>query len=140
MTPELLQLVQSSYARLGDDAPAMAADFYRRLFDTDPSARDLFVDGPDVMAVKFAAELEAIVEAITSYETFASRVKDLAGRHVQYGVQTHHYRAVGDALLGALAAHLEDIWNPEFETAWRRAYNLVAEMMMATAAGEDTRH
>ena len=139
MTPELLQMVQSSYARLGDGAPAMAADFYRRLFDADPSTRDLFVDGPDVMAVKFASELEAIVEAITSYETFALRVKDLAGRHVRYGVQTHHYRAVGDALIGALAAHLEDIWNPQFETAWRRAYNLVAEMMMATAAGEDAR-
>lgn len=140
MTPELLQLVQSSYARLGDGAPAMAADFYRRLFEADPSARDLFVDGPDVMAVKFAAELEAIVEAITSYPTFALRVKDLAGRHVQYGVETHHYRAVGDALVGALAAHLEDTWNPEFETAWRRAYNLVAETMMAIAAGEDAGH
>ena len=139
MTPELLHLVQSSYATLGDGAPAMAADFYRRLFDADPTARDLFVDGPDIMAVKFAAELEAIVEAITSYESFALRVKDLAGRHVQYGVQTHHYRAVGDALVGALAAHLEDIWNPEYETAWRRAYNLVAEMMMATAAGEHDR-
>jgi hemoglobin-like flavoprotein len=137
MTTELLQMVQLSYARLGNDAPAMAADFYRRLFDADPSARDLFVDGPGVMAVKFANELEAIVEAITSYETFALRVKDLAGRHVRYGVQTHHYRAVGDALIAALAAHLDDIWNPEFETAWRRAYNLVAEMMMATAAGED---
>ena len=140
MTPELLHLVQSSYATLGDGAPSMAADFYRRLFDADPTARDLFVDGPDVMSVKFAAELEAIVEAITSYETFALRVKDLAGRHVQYGVQTHHYHAVGDALVGALAAHLEDIWSPDLETAWRRAYNLVAEMMMATAADEDPRH
>jgi hemoglobin-like flavoprotein len=140
MTPELLQMVQSSYARLGDGASAMAADFYRRLFDADPTARELFVDGPDVMAVKFAAELEAIVKAITSYETFAPRIKDLAARHVRYGVQTRHYRAVGDALVGALAAHLEDIWNPELETAWRRAYNLVAEMMMATAADADVPH
>lgn len=140
MTPELLEMVQSSYARLGDDATAMAADFYRRLFIADPSARDLFVDGPEVMAVKFAAELEAIVEAITSYESFAPRVKDLAARHVGYGVQVHHYRAVGDALVGALAAHLEDIWNPQLETAWRRAYNLVAEMMMATAADEGAGH
>lgn len=137
MTPELLEMVQSSYATLGDDATAMAAEFYRRLFAADPSARDLFVDGPEVMAVKFAAELEAIVEAITSYESFAPRVKDLAARHAGYGVQTHHYRAVGDALVGALAAHLEGIWNPQLETAWRRAYNLVAEMMMATAADED---
>jgi hemoglobin-like flavoprotein len=139
MTPEQLEMVRSSYAMLGDDAPAMAADFYARLFEADPSARELFVEGPDVMSVKFAAELAAIVEAITSYETFAPRVKDLAVRHLQYGVQTHHYRAVGEALVGALAMHLAQIWTAELEAAWRRAYNLVAEMMMATAAGDDAR-
>ena len=57
MTPEQLQLVQSSYARLGDGAPAMAVHFYRRLFAADPSAEALFTDGPDVMSVKFADEL-----------------------------------------------------------------------------------
>ena len=85
------------------------------------------------MSVKFAAELAAIVEAITSYQTFAPRVRDLAVRHVQYGVQPHHYRAVGQALVGALAAHLATIWDDELEAAWRRAYNLVAETMMAAA-------
>jgi hemoglobin-like flavoprotein len=139
MTPEQLEMVRSSYAMLGDDAPAMAADFYARLFEADPSARELFVEGPAVMSVKFAAELDAIVEAITSYETFAPRVKDLAVRHLDYGVQTHHYRSVGDALVGALAIHLAQIWTPELEAAWRRAYNLVAEMMMATGAGDDPR-
>ena len=76
MTPRQLELVHSSYATLGDGAPAMAADFYSRLFEADPSARELFSAGPDVMSVKFAAELAAIVEAISSYETFASRVHD----------------------------------------------------------------
>src|SRR5215203_5899429 len=137
MTPEQLEMVRSSYGMLGQGAPAMAADFYRRLFDADPSARELFVESQDVMAVKFAAELDAIVEAITSYETFAPRVQGLAVRHRQYGVHTHHYRAVGDALVNALAAHLETVWDAELEAAWRRAYNLVAEMMMATAAGDE---
>ena len=139
MTPEQLQLVRSSYATLGDAAPAMAVDFYRRLFAADPSAEALFTDGPDVMSVKFADELDAIVEAISSFDTFAPRVRELAARHVGYGVQTHHYHAVGEALIGALAAHLAPTWDDALEAAWRRAYNLVAEVMMAAAADVSAR-
>ena len=141
MTPRQLELVRTSYAALGDDAAAMAADFYSRLFAADPSARDLFTQDTDVMSDKFSAELAAIVEAITSYPTFATRVHDLAERHVEYGVRTEHFSAVGDALLASLAVHLDAhpdvMWDDELEAAWRRAYNLVAEMMMATAAGDD---
>jgi nitric oxide dioxygenase len=86
------------------------------------------------MAEKFADELDAIVQAISSFEAFAPRVRDLAARHVGYGVQTQHYHAAGEALIGALATHLAPEWDDALEAAWRRAYNLVAEVMMATAA------
>jgi hemoglobin-like flavoprotein len=134
MTPEQLELVQSSYTALGGTAPEMARDFYARLFAADPTTRELFTESADTMAIKFADELGAIVEAITSYETFAPRVRDLAARHVRYGVQTRHYQPLGDALIATLAAHLGQQWTPELEAAWRRAYNLVSELMMATAA------
>jgi nitric oxide dioxygenase len=134
MTPEQLELVQSSYASLGSRTPEMANDFYGRHFAADPTTKELFTESPDVMATKFADELGAIVEAITSYETFAPRVRDLAARHVRYGVRTRHYQSLGDALIATLAEHLGPRWNPELEAAWRRAYNLVAELMMATAA------
>jgi hemoglobin-like flavoprotein len=139
VTPEQLQLVQASYASLGDTAPAMATDFYRRLFAADPSAEALFTVGPDVMSVKFAQELAAIVDAISSFDTFASRVRELAARHVGYGVKNPHYRAVGEALIGALGAHLAPRWDAELEAAWRRAYNLVAEVMMAAASDVSAR-
>jgi hemoglobin-like flavoprotein len=132
MTPEEIDLVRTSYESLGANAPAMAVDFYRRLFTIDPSAEALFKDSPSVMAEKFAAELDAIVEAIISFDDFSARVQDLAARHSTYGVQTAHYRAAGEALVGALAAQLAADWTPALETAWRRAYNLVAEIMMAT--------
>ena len=132
MTPEQLALVQSSYAALGDTAPAMARDFYRRLFASDPTVEGLFDADPDVMATKFSDELAAIVQAIVSFDAFAVRVRDLAARHVAYGVQTRHYRLVGDALIGALAAQLAPDWTPDLEAAWRRAYNLVAEVMLST--------
>ena len=139
MTPEQLALVRSSYATLGSGATAMADDFYARLFTADPSARELFTDGPDVMAVKFAAELAALVEAISSFPDFAPRARDLGARHAAYRVQTRHYAAAREALMGALADHLGDTWTPDAEAAWRRAYNLVAEMMMAAAATQHRR-
>jgi hypothetical protein len=64
--------MRTFYASLGADAPAMAADFDRRVFAADPSAAALVTDGPDITAVKFANELDAIVEAITSYEVFVA--------------------------------------------------------------------
>ena len=130
MTPEQLAVVRESYHSLGSDATSMAADFYRRLFAADPSTRALFSDGPEVMAVKFTAELDAIVEAIASFDEFRSRVADLGARHAAYGVQATHYRAVGEALVASLAAHLGKRWDDSLEAAWRRAYNLVAETMM----------
>ena len=133
MTPEQLRLVRTSYASLGDATPALAVEFYRRLFEADPSAEALFSVGVDVMSVKFSDELAAIVQAISSYEDFAPRVRDLAVRHVGYGVENHHYQSVGDALIGALAVHLAPAWDDALEAAWRRAYNLVAEVMMAAA-------
>jgi hemoglobin-like flavoprotein len=137
MTPEEIESVRTSYASLGVDAPVMAIDFYRRLFTIDPSAEALFSAEPAVMAEKFAAELDAIVEAIVSFDVFSARVHDLAARHRDYRVQTPHYRAAGEALLGALAAHLGLDWTPTLEAAWRRAYNLVAELMMATTADNE---
>ena len=134
MTPEQLELVKSSYAKLSDGGAAMASDFYRNLFELDPSARALFATDPEVMSVKFSGELAAIVEAITSYDTFAPRVRELAVRHNGYGVRPQHYRTVGQALIRALAAHLDEDWDEELEAAWRRAYNLVSEVMMTAAS------
>jgi hemoglobin-like flavoprotein len=138
MTPEQLDLVRTSYAALGERRTAMAADFYRRLFASDPTTEELFTASPDVMSEMFSTELAAIVDAISSFEVVAPRLHDLAGRHAAYGVQVRHYRLVGDALLAALAAALAPAWDDELEAAWRRAYDLVAEVMMgAMAQGGD---
>ena len=136
MTPEQISMVESSFAALGADGPTMAHDFYRRLFTIDPSAAELFSDGPDVMAIRFTVELKALVDAISSFPDFAPRVRDLGRRHAGYRVHARHYHAAREALIGALAEHLADRWSDELEAAWRRAYNLVAELMMSAGAAQ----
>lgn len=126
-------MVRESYAKLGDPAE-MATGFYDRLFTADRSAEELFTYGSDVMAVKFADELAALVDAISTYPDFAPRVRDLGVRHAGYGVRTGHFEAAREALIGALADHLGQQWSADLEAAWRRAYNLIAELMMAAGA------
>jgi len=133
VSPEQLDLVRTSYAALGERRTAMAADFYRRLFAADPGTEALFTAGPDVMAEMFSTELAAIVDAISSFDVVAPRLHDLAGRHAGYGVEVRHYRLVGDALVAALGAALSPAWDDELAAAWRRAYDLVAEVMMGAA-------
>ncbi|HEX2322053.1 MAG TPA: globin domain-containing protein [Streptosporangiaceae bacterium] len=137
MTPEQIELVRSSYASI-DNPSAMASDFYRRLFAIDPSARSLFSQDPAVMAEKFAAELSAIVQAIITFDAFAARLSHLAVRHHAAGVRSRHYRSVGEALMQALTERLGSGWTPATEGAWRRAYNLVAEIMIAASADLET--
>ncbi len=100
-----------------------------------PPPQELFSAGPDVMAGKFAAELAALVEAISAYPGFAARVAEL-GASTPATACAHHYQVACEALIGALADRLAESWNAEVEAAWRRAYNLVAELMMASAASE----
>jgi nitric oxide dioxygenase len=135
MTPEQVTLVATSYAALGADAATMADGFYRRLFEADPSARDLFDTAPGQMSAKFALELAALVEGISSFRDFAARAVELGGRHAVYGVRAPDYAAAREALISSLAEAFGRRWNDELAAAWRGAYDLTAELMMAGGAG-----
>jgi hemoglobin-like flavoprotein len=57
----------------------------------------------------------------------------LGERHVQYGVQPHHYDIVGAALLWTLAQGLGKHFTSEVEEAWTAAYTLLANTMQEAA-------
>jgi hemoglobin-like flavoprotein len=131
MTPEQIQLVERSMQAL--DVDALAADFYRRALSGNPALADMFTTDPRVQRARFAAELAVIVTSIRRFDEFRDRSEALGRRHAGYGVRAPHYRIMGDALLESLAAALGPAWTPAAEAAWRRAYNLTAEAMLAGA-------
>jgi hemoglobin-like flavoprotein len=57
----------------------------------------------------------------------------LGRRHGDYGVQAHHYPAVGEALIWMLEQRLEEQWNPETREAWVLLYQLLADKMIRAA-------
>jgi hemoglobin-like flavoprotein len=134
MTPEQITMVQSSFASLGPQVAALAAQFYRELFGRDPALRELFTTDMAEQQVRFAEKLSEIVEAIPRLDELLGHTRELGARHVGYGVRAADYRTVGHALLDALAVVLGDRFDAKTRQAWTAAYNLVAETMLEGAA------
>src|SRR5215471_1041162 len=134
MTPEQITLVQTSYQSLGPRLPDMAARFYQELFRRDPALRSLFTIDLAEQQVRFARKLTELVEAIPRLDDLLAHTRALGARHVGYGVRAADYQTLGDALLAALAALLDDSFDARTREAWALAYNLVAETMLEGAA------
>ena len=134
MTPEQITLVQSSFARLGPELPALTTRFYQELFGRDPALRALFTTDMAVQKVRFAEKLAEIVRAMPRLAELLGHTRALGARHVGYGVRVADYQTVGEALLAALAAVLGDSFDPQTHEAWHIAYNLMAETMLEGAA------
>jgi len=128
MTPGQIALVEETLAAV--DRDALADDFYRRAFATDPGLSTMFTSDPAVQRARFAAELAEIVHSIRTHDAFDARVRALGARHRGYGVRSAHYQLMGEALQAALAAAVGDGWTDEVAEAWALAYNLTAETMM----------
>ena len=62
-------------------------------------------------------------------------VRELARRHVGYGVTAAHYAPVGAALLWTLEQGLGEAFTDEVHDAWAAAYGLLSAAMIE-AAGE----
>jgi nitric oxide dioxygenase len=134
MTPEQLDLVESSLVAVGPRLNDVAAAFYVRLFEIDPSARELFGVDPAVQRTKFASELAFIVSVMRRHVAFIDTAGELGRRHAASGVGPEHFRTGGVALLEVLAVTLGDAWTPAVADAWRLAYRLTTEAMLARAA------
>ena len=134
MTPEQVAMVQSSFAGLGPRSPDLASQFYSRLFEVAPSFRSMFSEDPAVQEALFLSELAVLVDSISRFDAFISRTRRLGASHAAYGVSYTHYETVGSVLLEALADTIGPEFTDEMRSAWRLAYDLMAETMMLGAA------
>jgi hemoglobin-like flavoprotein len=131
MTPEQIELVESSIAALGGRLDETAAVFYERLFELDPALREMFPDDLAVQQRKFGVELAFIASSIRAHDRFVHAAGELGARHVGYGVRASHVRTARKALLDALRTIFGSGWSSSHERAWSLAYRLVSEAMMA---------
>jgi nitric oxide dioxygenase len=130
VTPDELRRVQRTFELAAADADRLATAFYDHLWGLAPEVRAMFPDDMAAQRQKLLDELAAIVAAVSDLDALVARTAPLGARHVEYGVEPDHYELVGEALVAALADVLGVRWDDETESAWRDAYDLVAETML----------
>lgn len=136
MTQDQIVRVQDSFRAVLPIRDQAAALFYDRLFTTDPSTRPLFAHvAMKAQGDKLMAALGFVVGSLRAPGPMLATVRQLAVRHVAYGVQEAHYASVGEALLWTLEAGLGAAWTPGYRDAWAAAYAWLSGAMTEAAHG-----
>jgi nitric oxide dioxygenase len=135
VTPEQVELVQQSFAKVAPISEQAAVLFYNRLFEVAPSVKAMFPADMTEQRKKLMATLAIVVNGLGHLESVLPAASALAKRHVSYGARSEHYSVVGGALLWTLEKGLGKAWTPETAAAWTAAYTTLSGYMISEAYG-----
>jgi len=133
MTPQQVQLVKESFAKIAPIASQAADLFYGRLFEIAPQVRPLFKGDIKAQGQKLMSTISLAVGSLDNLPALVPVVQDLGRRHVAYGVRDDHYDSVGQALLWTLDKGLGPDFTPEVKEAWGAVYGVLADTMKGAA-------
>ena len=127
------ELVQTTFARLAVMPEVAGALFYERLFAANPSFRLLFKNDMRVQGVKLMTMLAMVVYNLPEPGPVTPAIRELAVRHVEYGVKLADYSSVGEALLWTLEQALGEDLTPAVCEVWTVCYDELAGEMKEAA-------
>lgn len=136
LTAEQVQLVRDSYALIRHHAEPYSVLFYHQLFLQHPFVRALFPDDMSHQINVFKKTIDVLVDNIADLARFHPALSALAKKHVQYGVETYQYAAVGSVLIDTFAQILEARFTSEDRQAWEAVYRETAAIMISESAPE----
>jgi hemoglobin-like flavoprotein len=136
LTREDCRRVQVSFALLAPNADRLAAKFYARLFELDPTLIPLFKSDMERQGTKFMEKLAVAVMGLEDLESLAALVRALGRAHADYGVRLAHYTTAREALLWALADFLGSEFDSELRSAWCAAFDTIAAEMISASETE----
>jgi hemoglobin-like flavoprotein len=133
MTPQQVQLIKQSFAKVEPIAGQAADLFYGRLFEIAPQVRPLFKGDIKAQGQKLMSTIALAVGSLDRLPELVPIVQDLGRRHAGYGVKDEHYDSVGQALLWTLDKGLGSDFTPEVKEAWTAVYMVLADTMKGAA-------
>ena len=133
ITPQQVDLVKQSFAKvlpIRDDAAAL---FYQRLFEIASDVKTLFPNDMVEQGRKLMTMLGTVVNGLHDLDAIVPAAQQLAVRHVDYGVRPEHYAPVGEALIWTLEQGLQDAFDAPTRDAWLTAYTVLSTTMIDAA-------
>jgi len=131
MTPQQIEIVQSTFAKVAPIAEIAADLIYARLFELDPQLKPMFKGDMKRQGMMLMSMLSTAVRGLSHPDALVPVVKGLGRRHVAYGVKDEHFTTVGQALIDTLSKGLGADFTPEARAAWLAAYALLSTVMKA---------
>lgn len=107
--------------------------FYNKLFELNPSLRQLFKGDMYEQGRKLMTMIKTAVASLDKLDTIVPAVQKLGQRHAGYGVIDTHYDTVGTALLWTLEQGLGRDFTAEARQAWTTVYGVLATTMKDAA-------
>jgi len=139
LTPQQIQLIQSSFEKVVPITEKAAELFYGRLFETAPHVKPLFAQSNmKDQGKKLMDMLTVVVRGLNRLDQLVPAVQQLGQRHARYGVKDEHYAPVGAALLWTLEQGLGPAFTSETREAWGTAYGVLATTMKDAARNPAT--
>jgi NAD(P)H-flavin reductase/hemoglobin-like flavoprotein len=126
-------LLEENLRLIEDRSDRVINYFYATLFLESPALRSLFPAAMDAQRDRLFRALIGAVRNLGDVESFVPRLAQLGRDHRKYGVRAEDYQAFGRAMITSLERFSEDVWVPELEEAWTRAYAYIAKTMIEGA-------
>jgi nitric oxide dioxygenase len=139
MDSQQVALVQRSFEKAATLGEKVAEIFYAELFEIDPALRAMFRGDMREQGRKLLSTLALVIRALHTPDKILPAARNLAVKHLAYGVKAEHYTLVGNALLRTLGKGLGADFTPEVRAAWVAAYRLLAGVMKEAAYGPAVR-
>ncbi|MGD1934473.1 MAG: globin family protein [Candidatus Phaeomarinobacter sp.] len=133
MTPEQIELVQRSFAKVVPIAETAAEIFYTRLFEVAPDVQPMFQRDMKDQGRMLMSMLASVVAGLNDLESILPTAESLAIRHRDYGVVPEQYDTVGEVLLWTLERGLGDVFTSDMRDAWSKAYGTLSGAMIDAA-------
>lgn len=121
--------VRSSFRSLAPIADQAAALFYARLFELDPSLRQLFHGDMQTQGRKLFQLIGAALASLDDNVGLAAGLRQVGAVNTTDGMRDEHFATLGAALVWTLEKSLGSQLTPEAKSAWK-----VASYELATAA------
>lgn len=131
LTDRQITLLQASIAEMSADGDKISADFYKRLFNVGAGVRYLFPTDMVEQHHSLIFMMAFVVRRLRDWEEICPRLRNLAIRHVSYGVRTEDYAVFGKAMMDTLAEYQKD---PEILAAWACLFEAISATMIAAQA------
>ena len=131
MTSEQIDLVRKSFDALF--RRKLAEQFCGRFFELAPDTRRLFPNDMERQQLKLMDTIAAIVGTLDQRELFQSIISHTGRKHADFGVQTSHFTAFGEALIWGLQQQFGPAFTPEMQQAWIVLYDAIQGEMIRAA-------